>query len=646
MRQSFRALRLFPILSVFAFQLLAPVAVQAQDLDDAEKQRAIETLSAELRLFITQNRFQEALDKAAQLETLDPQNASAKVWKEYASRQMSGPQESRLEKLLGVAISKEEVIAPAADEPGLSSTPAETVVAANVEPLPTTTEPGATPQPADTSSQTTPPVASTPADPQTPAAAQTPAPEPVAPTPSQATPPAPAPVSASSSGSNLWMYVVIGVVLAVVIVLVGYFMTRKKGEAKAAAPAKSSAPAKAPVSTARMAAAPSPITKVGATKGTAVHDAITQVPNDQKTGQEESRTKPDSYKDESFSLQAPTFGSSDPITSYGNDSKTNSDMPTRDLQTRGDQVTRDQNTQNDPISFAEGDDALYQSLAEDDLPETLVLNKPKMNDSNLEGDQDPEALTLGGIALDTNEETKAPARASAKDDIEESTAEMSFGSIMFNDEGETKGTSKPTQAAPSRERDEDDYNDASFNSMMFGGSTETKSPAQKKREESRQGLPPSKREDSKQGLPGGKKEESRQGLPQAKKEDSKQGLPDKQTQRMVVKNEEEGEQTYSSLMFDGEETVAPGFASQKMTKEKPTAERSFDEVMLDAGEETVAPGFDIEDLKDTKPLPGMEDTKKLADSRQKPDLSKADTKPLDKEAAESPGGDDDDVIKL
>jgi hypothetical protein len=626
MRQSFRALRLFPILSVFAFQLLAPVVVQAQDLDDAEKQRAIETLSAELRLFITQNRFQEALDKAAQLETLDPQNASAKVWKQYAARQMSGPQESRLEKLLGVTLSKEEVIAPAADEPGVtSSTPSQTIVASPVQPPPST----------DASSQTTPPVSTTPE------AAQTPAPEPVAPTPSNTATPAPSPVSASSSGSNLWMYVIIGVILAVVIVLVGYFMTRKKGEAKAAAPAKSSTPAKAPVSTARMATAPSPITKVGATKGTAVHDAITQVPNDQKTGQDESRAKPDSYKDESFSLQAPSFGSSDPITSYGNDSKTNSDMPTRDLQTRGDQVTRDQKTQSDPISFAEGDDALYQSLAEDDLPETLVLNQPKMTDSNLEGDQDPEALTLGGIALDTNEETKAPGRAKAKDDIEESTAEMSFGSIMFNDEGETKGTSKPAPQTASREQDEDDYNDASFNSMMFGGSTETKSPAQKKREESRQGLPPSKREDSKQGLPAGKKEESRQGLPQAKKEDSKQGLPDKQTQRMVVKNEEEGEQTYSSLMFDGEETVAPGFAPQKMTKEKPTAERSFDEVMLDAGDETVAPGFDIEDLKDTKPLPGMEDTKKLADSRQK-----SNQPDLDKDAADSPGGDDDDVIKL
>lgn len=621
---------------------------QGAALEDAEQQRIIEAMSAEMRTLITQNNFTAAVAKANELEALDPENAAAKVWKNYSERQLSGPQESRLQKLIGVSISTSDNIPVAADD-DIAGNPPSTEIAAvppsfpprqEPTPEPQTNEPPVTQvddpfseptaQPADPFDQN--PVSDpfdqsqapednpfdTPENPfdTPPQAAPTPDSIEVAavppttpenrPTPVTPTPAVAAPSESSTAGSSWLIYAAIGVGALVLIGLIVFFAKGKKSAAK---PVIAPAPAKADKKTGGK------ISPTKAKSAGVIHDAVTQAPHDERT-----------KDDGDLPLSAPSFGMADPITRFPKDKKTNADSPSRDGKTSSDQPTvdlptRDGKTSQDPPSFAEGDDALYQSLADDDhLTETLQLDSPNMNDSVVEEETSAaDDLTLGSIALDSDGETKAPS-SSPQQTSDEVTGEMSFGSIMFSDDDQTKGTDAPKKAEKGKGAQEDEYNDMSFNSMMFGGVQETQAPkSSKPKTESKQGIPPAQRAEAPKPKP-------------APVDDD------------VI----EGDQTYSSLMFDGEETVAPpGMGTpNKMKEEQKTGEMGYDDVMFDSNQETLAPGLERPDLKDTQPLTGNAETRKIPEKKQKPTPSSdnEDTKPLIKDVSKN--DDDDDVIKL
>lgn len=669
------------LLILLGFFCLSSTAAfpQGAALEDAEQQRIIEAMSAEIRTLVTQNNFAGAIAKATELQTIDPTNASATVWKEYSERQLSGPQESRLEKLLGVAAKFGQNIQPASDDEASNVSTTEGSTDIEVAALPPSipsagTEPSTAGTPAQTSgsqSTTTPvapaddpfsdpvstpsgqvpenPFTNPPANTTTTPDATTPSGTEVAvvvePTPAEVfvpspTPPAPISVPERSSSTSIYIYITVAISIILVVGLL-YFVMKKNAAAKQTAQPKPKAvePKATPAKAATVA-------KTSPTGYGAVNDAVTQAPLDDKT------------KDD-MPLSAPSFGMADPITRFGKDKQTNSDLPTKDGKTASDHPTRDGQTRDgktaqDPPSFAEGDDALYQSLADDDnMSETLDLGKPNINDSEIEDTApEKEGITLGGLSFDADNETKAPAAAPKKIAIDENTGEMTFGSIMFNDEGETKGVPKAPEKP--KQREEDDADDMSFNSMMFGGN--------ENKVDSRQGLPPSQRNkvDSRQGLPPSQrtKSDSRQALPPSKrsKSDSRQALPPKPVFVEPLKKAEPApepkkpnlfevesdpnEQTYSSLMFDGEETKMPGLNPQKMTSETRTGEKGFDEIMLDQVDETMAPGLENPDVKDTQPLPGMAETKKLPEKRQMADLDKADTKKYPNKSPEDLDKDD------
>ncbi|MGF1573154.1 MAG: hypothetical protein ACFCU1_08790 [Sumerlaeia bacterium] len=639
------------LFALAGFFLLSSASAFSQGaaLEDAEQQRIIEAMAAEIRILVTQNNFTAAVEKANELQSIDPKNPAAIVWKNFSERQLSGPQESRLEKLLGVSINKSDFIPVAADD----EAPINSQVAALPPSQSRPDQPAATPaQNTTTDTPITPvddPFANQPTiddpfanpdsveDPfstnanaqnaenpfnNTPAENPFDAPPPantdsadagntqiaaVPPTiPGDSAPPAPRPVpvvqpaETSEGGSSMMLYIIIGASGLVLLGLIFFILNRKKsGDEKT--------PAKSTTKT--------PVAKTAKTSAGVMHDSVTQTPNEEK---------------DDMPLSAPSFGAADPITRFSQDKQTNSDMPTRDGKTSSDlptkdHVTRDGITSQDPPSFAEGDDALYQSLADDESPsETLELESPNLNDSVVE-EEEGDSMTLGEITLDSDGETKAPQAQKEPEIDAEKTGDLTFGSIMFADSDETKGVPEAKKEEP-KQAEEDDYNDMSFNSMMFGGAEETKAPSSKPKTESKQTIPPAI---------SGKRGQPKAALPPQPNEDDEL---------------EEGEKTFSSLMFDGEETVAPpGMGAERMTAEQKTGERGYDDIMFDQSEETLAPGLENLDNKDTQPLPGLGETRILdenKDSVRDPDLEE--TKPLNEKRTkrEDNADDDDDVIKL
>lgn len=428
--------------------LCLPYLSSAQEgLENNELRRNINRASEDLRQMIAQQQFAAAAQKADELLLLDPNNSAAIIWKDYADTRLSGPKESRLEKLLGenITLSNEtirnaedtgpiEMANVAPPTPGSqnagpdSGAPSDDPFANDQ----TVDDPFASDQPnpfddnqAGSSNNQSPDQGSqAPAD--TPAAVDN-QPAPVAPI-SQS------PGPSSSSGGTNWA--LIGGIVAGVVILLGlifFILGRKKSKEDSAG---NTGGAKRLDITKDQPTAP-------------IHDAVTQAPAADNSRKE----KPNN------------------LTSVAPDQVTQSDQPTHN---------------------PEEDDTLYASLNVDDQVETspeLAFGELTLDDDK-DDTQQPEAKeasqtgneSFSQVMFGDEDETKAP--ENQEEDIDPN--EMSFNSMMFGGDDDTK-TPPPSQELQKKskedsidinafEEDGDEENDNTFSSVMFGSDDETVAP--------------------------------------------------------------------------------------------------------------------------------------------------------------------------
>lgn len=602
------------ILPLLAVGFLVTQIPAQSGLEGNQLRRNIDRTASELRQLISQENYNAAIQKSEELLALDPDNSAAVIWMDYAENKLSGPSESRLEKLLGVSINMDraeidnrqfgsgsgtstgsssndipqnnqstEVASLPPQDPSVPTVeddpfaqPADPVtdnpfnnqdqsVAAADDPFALDEQPDQEPvQPAETPAQTT----------DVPSTEQ--------PTPAVATTQPPAP--SSSSGGGVFGFSLIQIIIVVVLVVCGigilaFLFLRKGKKDKSDSGQQTTQSSRSAVAGLETTGPLAPASK--SDDGQAdVSDAITQVP----------------------------IG----------DKKTSGDMTTRsDQQTSLDQKTAtDQQTEMDQQTASDG-----PTGSEKDLYDSLAADSGDSDSGLSFDDDDKETIPLDKEAVAEKERQKA-----AEKEADEAEGELSFSDVLFSEEDETKNTAVDNQQ---QEDEELDPNEMSFNSMMFGGDDANDATAETAVEN-----PP--KEPAKTG------NEPTDVINLGDDDDEEEA-------------NEEDDKTFSSVMFGQDETVAPpgmeGSQEQAPNDEEKTDKgaESFSDVMFDPNQETVAPpGMgpteNVEDTDgvkndkteaETQVLPGMADTRPIPNDNDSKDESK-----------DKKDDDNDDSIKL